>query len=100
MKIKKGDNVKIISGKDRGKTGKVMRSIPAEQAIVVEGLNMVTKHIRATANRKGQRIKLPAALDVSNVQLVCPKCGKSTRVGYKVMEDKKMRICRKCNAEF
>lgn len=101
MKIKKGDTVKILSGKDRGKNGKVLRMVPSENKAVVEGVNLAKKHKKATKRgEKGQRITIPMPINVSNLQLVCPKCGKPTRVGYKVTEDKKHRICKKCNTEL
>jgi large subunit ribosomal protein L24 len=98
MKIKKGDTVKIICGKDLGKTVKILRVLPKKNKVVIEGLNLRIKHVRPRREReKGQRISFPAPMDVSNVMLVCPKCGKATRVGYKILEDKKkVRICKKC----
>jgi large subunit ribosomal protein L24 len=108
MKIKKGDTVKILSGKDRAKSGKVLQVVKKGDGImvVVEGLNLRYKHLRARREReKGQRIMFPAPLDISNVMLVCPHCGKSTRVGYQVLEkktelkrEKKQRVCKKCQA--
>ncbi len=98
MKIKSGDKVKVISGKDRGKEGKVVRAIPRENKIVVEGINLVKKHLRPRREgEKGQRITVPSPIDVSNVALICPKCGKRTRVGYLVLENgDKHRMCKKC----
>lgn len=101
MKIKKGDSVKVLSGKDRGKNGKVLRAVPVANKVVVEGINVVKKHQKATkSGAKGQRITVPMPMNVSNLQLVCPKCGKPTRVGYKLTQDKKLRICKKCNTEI
>lgn len=98
MKIKKGDTIKIICGKDLGKTGKVLSVLPKKGKVVIEGLNLRIKHVRPRRQReKGQRISFPAPMDISNVMLVCPKCGKATRVGYKILEDgKKVRVCKKC----
>ncbi len=98
MKIIKGDNVKILSGKDAGKSGKVLKTVPDEKKIVVEGLNLRTRHVKPKKEReKGQRIQFPAYLNVSNAILICPKCGRQVRVGYKILENKKkVRICRKC----
>lgn len=98
MKIKKGDKVKIISGKDRGREGKILQVLPDKKKVVVEGLNLRIKHVKPRrAGEKGQRIQFPAPLDVSNVMLVCPKCNKQIRLGYKVLENKKkVRICKKC----
>ncbi len=98
MKIKKGDKVKIIAGKDKGKQGKVLQILPKKYKAVIEGLNLVIKHVRPRrAGEKGQRIQFPAPLDVSNVMLMCPKCNKPTRVGYKMLENKKkVRTCKQC----
>lgn len=101
MKIKKGDNVLVITGKDRGKKGKVLRALPQEAKIVVEGANVRKKHVRAKkAGQKGQMVEMPAAFSISSVKLLCGKCGKATRVGYKVEGKKKSRVCRKCGAEI
>ncbi len=101
MKIKKGDQVKSILGKDNGKTGKVLRVFPTSEKILVEGLNMIKKHIRPRKEgEKGQRLELPAKMNASNVMLVCPKCGKVIRVGYKRTDGKGLRICKKCNSEI
>ncbi len=99
MKIKKGDNVIMLIGKDRGKTGKI--SAVLDTKVVVEGLNTVKKHQRARKQgQKGQILTKERAVDSSNVQLVCPKCGKPTRVGRQEVGDKKIRVCKKCNAEL
>lgn len=101
MKIKKGDKVKILSGKDRGKDGKVIRVNPKEERLVVDGLNLIKKHQKSKRRgQKGERVTIPAAIDASNVQLICPKCGKSVRIGYKMINEKKVRICKKCQAEI
>lgn len=101
MKIKKGDTVVIIAGKDRGKTGKVTKALPQEGRIVVDGLNMRKKHVRSRRQgEQGQVITKPFAFDISNAKLVCPKCGKSARVGYSVSENGKNRICKKCKREL
>lgn len=100
MKIKKGDQVQIIAGKDRGKRGKVLSVIAPKGKIVVEGLNIVKRHKRPRKEgEKGQRVEIPAPLNVSNVMLVCSHCGKLTRVGYKIENEKKFRICKKCESE-
>lgn len=98
MKIRKGDTVRILSGKDRGKRGKVVRVLPRARRLIVEGLNLQKKHRRSRRqDRKGEIILLPAPLFTSVVQLVCPKCGKPTRVGYTFNErGDKFRACRKC----
>lgn len=101
MKIKKGDQVLIISGKDRGKRGKVLDILTKERRVVVEGINIRKKHVKPKkSGEKGQIVEKPAPLAVSNVQLNCPKCGKSTRVGYKVSDSKKRRTCKKCQSEI
>lgn len=97
MKIRKNDNVLIISGKDKGKHGKVTRALPREGKIVVEGINIVKKHRRARRQgEKGEIIEVVSPLWVSNVKLLCPKCGKATRIGFQLEENKKIRICKKC----
>ncbi len=101
MKIKKGDTVLIIAGKYKGKKGKVLEAFPKEGEISVEGANLVKKHRRAKSEReKGQVVELPKPFDVSNVKLICPKCSKAIRVGYKVAGKNKYRICKKCNQEI
>lgn len=103
MNIKKNDKVIIIKGKDKGKTGKVLQTMPERNKISVEGLNLSIKHMRPKRQgQKGQRIEFPAAMNASNVMLVCSKCGKPTRVGKKSVkvgtdeQIKKFRICKKC----
>ena len=88
MKIKKGDNVLIISGKDKGKTAKVLKSFPKERKILVDGVNLKKKHVKPKKQgEKGQVIKIPAPFDVSDVKFICPKCSKATRLGYKIIND-------------
>lgn len=100
MKIKKGDKVLIITGKDKGKQGKVLEVLPKKNRIVVEGANIVKKHRRPRNEReKGQIIELAKPLDVSNVKLVCPKCGQAARLGYRLTEKGKYRVCKKCRQE-
>ena len=95
MSIKKGDNVKVLSGKDRGKTGTVLRALPAE------GVAVVKKAMKPTAqNQQGGIVSQEAAIDASNVMLICPKCGQATRVGHKKDGKNKLRVCKKCGAEF
>ncbi|MEK9130000.1 MAG: 50S ribosomal protein L24 [Patescibacteria group bacterium] len=99
MKIKKNDKVKILAGKDIGKVGKVLRVFPKTNKVIIEGLNLKIKHTRPKNDKeKGQKVQFPAAINVSNATLICSKCGKSTRVGYKILENKKKaRVCKKCN---
>lgn len=102
MKIKKGDKVTILAGKDKGKTGKVLQVFPTRERASIEGLNLLIKHMRPRREgEKGQRIEFPAPINLSNVALVCPKCGKPTRVSYNIQKDangkaKKFRECKKC----
>ena len=102
MKIKKGDTVKILSGKDRGKKAGVIRVLPKAGRIIVEGINLKKKHRRSRReDRKGEIILLPAPLASSAVELICPSCGKPTRVGYGSNEARqKVRICKKCGKEL
>ena len=101
MKVKKGDNVLITAGKDKGKTGKITRAFPKEMRILVEGVNLKKKHVRPKREgEKGQVVEIPVAFDVSDVKLICPKCGKATRVGHKIIKDRKSRICKKCESEI
>lgn len=97
MKIKKDDTVEVLSGKDRGKKGKVLRVLAKKGRLIVEGVNLSLRHLRRTEKgTKGQEIQMIKSLDISNVALVCPKCQKITRVGYQIAEGKKKRICKKC----
>ncbi|MBI2626058.1 MAG: 50S ribosomal protein L24 [Candidatus Nealsonbacteria bacterium] len=101
MKIKKGDTVLIISGKDRGKQGKILDVFPKERKLVIEGANLRKKHTKPRKQgEKGQVVETPAAVSLSNVKLMCSKCGKPTRVGYRILENKKYRICKKCSQEI
>ena len=101
MNIKKGDKVQVIAGKDRGAEGIVLRALPAEERVVVEKVAVVTKAVRPTqANPQGGLTKVEAPINVSNVMLVCPKCGKATRVSVKHEGKKKIRVCKKCGADI
>ena len=97
--LKKNDNVLVITGKDRGKKGRVIRVVPEKNRLIVEGVNLIKRHTRPNPakNIKGGVVQREASLHASNVQLVCPECGAQTRIGHKVLEDgRKVRICRKC----
>lgn len=101
MKIKKGDTVLITSGKDKGKKGKIIEAMPKDGRVVIEGLNLRKKHVKAKrSGEKGQIISLPASVNASNVKIVCLKCGKPARVGYKIEGGKKARVCKKCGQEI
>lgn len=101
MKVKKGDEIIITAGKDRGRKSKILRVFPKENKVLVEGVNLRKKHQRPRkSGEKGQIVEIPAPLDISNVKLICPKCGKAVRVGFKVLEKKKYRVCKKCGQEI
>ncbi len=101
MKIKKGDKVKILSGKDRGKKGKVIEVLPRQGKLIVENLNLAKKHLRPQKEgEKGKRVEVAIPLPASKVMLICPNCGKPTRIGYKIEGKKKFRICKKCHKEI
>ncbi|MDP3734896.1 MAG: 50S ribosomal protein L24 [bacterium] len=99
MKLHRGDNVIIISGKDRGRTGTVTRALPASEQVIIDGLNMRKRHRRPRrANEKGQIVDLAHPIHISNVMLVDPKTGKPTRVGYRMEGGKKIRFAKKSGA--
>ncbi len=99
MKIRKNDTVLVIAGKDRGKKGRVRQALPKNNVVIVDGINMIKRHSRARgAARQAGIIELEAPLRVSNVMLVCNKCNKPTRVGFRFLDDgRKARICRSCH---
>lgn len=100
MKIKKGDRVRVLTGKDRGKEGEVMFALPAEGKVIVDGVNVVRRHQKArSANETGGIIDKDLPIPVSNVAYLCNTCG-PTRVGYRVTGAGKVRICRKCGGEL
>lgn len=102
MNIKRNDKVKITAGKDKGKTGKVLQVFPKRELASVEGLNLLVKHIRPRrSGEKGQRIEFPAPMNISNMMVICPKCGVPSRIGHEMIagtagKQKKVRICKKC----
>lgn len=106
MNIKKGDNVIMLSGKDRGKKGKVLFVFPNEQKVVVESLNTIKRHLRPRKEgQKGQIVSKERPVSASAVMLICPRCGKPTRVGHKVealagQAKSKARVCKKCGGEI
>jgi large subunit ribosomal protein L24 len=97
-KLKKEDNVLVIVGKDKGKIGKILKVFPEEGRAIVEGVNRIKKHVKPTPrNPQGGIIEVFGKIHISNLMLVCPKCKKPTRVGIKILEDKrKLRYCKKC----
>ena len=100
--VKTNDTVVVLSGKDKGKQGKVLQVSPKEGKVIVEGLNVVTKHVKP--RRQGEQggiVEAEAAMYASKVQLVCPKCGKATRIAHKILEDgSKVRVCKSCEEEI
>lgn len=100
MKIKKGDKVKILLGKDQGKEGKVEFVLGKDKKVFVGGANLYKRHVKKMQNMEGGIIDIPKPLDISNVALICPNCNKITRVGYKIEAKTKVRICKKCKKEI
>lgn len=102
MRIRKGDEVEVIAGKDRGKRGTVQEVDPAEGTVVIAGANIAKRHTKPNPQRnvKGGIIEQPSPLDVSKVMLVCPHCGKATRVGHRVEDGEKARVCKRCGEEI
>jgi large subunit ribosomal protein L24 len=99
MRIKKGDNVKMLSGKDRGKTGKVIRVDGKSGLLTVEGINIFKKHARPRKQgEKGEIVSVTRPVKAGNAALVCPSCHQATRIGMRIEGDKKSRICKKCGA--
>jgi large subunit ribosomal protein L24 len=97
--IRKNDDVVVTTGKDRGKRGRVLKVLPEKNRVIVEGVNFIKRHTKPNPQRniKGGLVEREAALHASNVQLVCPECGKPTRLGRKILGDgRKVRVCRKC----
>lgn len=101
INIKTGDLVEVLSGKEKGKKGKIVHVFPKEGKVVIDGLNIKKKHRKPRkAGEKGQVIEISAPLSASAVMLVCPKCGKPSRTGVKFQGTKKVRVCKKCNQEI
>ena len=101
MNIRRDDKVVVLSGKDKGKQGKILTADPKAAKVIVEGVNVATKHQKPRKQgEEGGIIKVETPIYASKVQLVCPKCGKATRVGHKIENGKKTRICKKCGAEI
>ena len=101
MNVKKGDTVIVLSGKDKGKQGKVLGTVPSEAKVVVEGINMVTCHVKPRKQGEpGGIVQREAAMYASKVQVVCPKCNKGTRIAHKIENGKKTRVCKHCGAEL
>jgi large subunit ribosomal protein L24 len=101
LKIKKGDRVVVLSGKDKGKEGVVQRAIPSQGKVVVEGVNTAKRHRKArTATETGGIIDIDKPIDASNVAVISPSDGKATRVGYKITDGKKVRVCKRTGVEL
>lgn len=101
MKIRKGDKVKIMAGKDKGKDGVIDRVYPKQEKILIQGINLIKKHIKKNQELpQGGIVDIPKPIRVSSVMLICPKCSKTTRVGFKLDKNKKVRSCKKCKATF
>ena len=99
--VKTGDTVVVLSGKDKGKKGKVLAVSPKEGKVIVEKVNIITKHVKPRgAQKPGGITKMEGPIDASNVMVVCPKCNKATRVGHEIKGDNKVRVCKKCGAEL
>ncbi|HEY5529948.1 MAG TPA: 50S ribosomal protein L24 [Thermoleophilia bacterium] len=100
LRIKKGDTVRVIQGKENGKQGKVLRVLAADQRVVVERVNFIKRHVRPSQKTpQGGVIEREASIHISNVQLVCPGCGQPARVGVRMEGDEKVRYCKKCNVQ-
>ena len=102
LHVKKGDRVKVIAGKDKGKEGEIIRALPKKDRVVVEKVNIVKKAQRPTqANPSGGIMSVEAPINVSNVMLVCPQCKEATRTGHRIKEDgTKVRVCKKCGKDI
>lgn len=96
FKFKINDTVKITAGKDKGRTGKVLKVLPQDQKILVEGLNVYKKHLKPKSNEPGSIVTLPRPISTASVALVCPSCGKATRVGFDASQNPKVRVCHLC----
>ena len=101
LHVRKGDNVKVLTGKDKGKTGKILATDPKTQMVLVEGVNIATHHIKPrSATEQGGRKKVEAPISASNVQIICSSCGESVRVRHQAVDGKNVRICAKCGASL
>jgi large subunit ribosomal protein L24 len=99
MKLHKGDNVKVLSGKDRGKTGTILRAMPEDDKIVIDGLNVFKKRSKPRKQgEKGQTVLVPRPLPAGKVMLICPNCKQATRIGSRLEGSKRVRYCKKCEA--
>ena len=101
MKLRKGDTVQVLSGNDKGKTGEVLEVIPKTEKVIVKGVNIRKKHIKPRKQgEEGGIIPVECAIHSSKVSVVCSKCGKPAKIGYKIEKDEKVRVCKKCGANL
>jgi len=100
LKFKVGDAVKILTGKDKGREGKIEKIYPKKKLALVPGVNMFKKHVKSQPGQKGGIYEIPRPYSFAKISLICPKCKKVTRVGFRIMKDEKVRICRKCKKEI
>ncbi len=101
MKIRKGDKIKVIAGKDKGRTGQVERVYPKSNKVLIQGINIYKKHIKKNEQMpKGGVVEIPRPIDAAKIALVCSHCGKATRIGYKIEKKRKLRICKKCQSNI
>ena len=99
-KLKKGDTVRITAGKDKGREGKIEKIFPKKRTVLVPGVNIYKKHVKGFQGQKGGIYDIPRPLVFAKVALVCPKCKKATRIGFRVLKDEKIRFCKKCKKEI
>lgn len=100
LKLKVGDTVKITAGKDKGREGKIEKIFPKQTKALIPGVNIYKKHVKGSQGQKGGIYDIPRPLDFAKIALICPKCKKMTRVGFKIVDDNKSRVCKKCNKEI
>lgn len=100
LKFKLGDNIKVTAGKDKGRDGKIERIFPKKLKVLVPGLNIYKRHVKGVSGQKGGIYEIPRPLGLGKIALVCPKCKKVTRVGFRLVGSEKVRICRKCGKEI
>lgn len=100
MKLKIGDTVKLTAGKDKGREGKIEKTIPSKNAVIVPGVNLYKKHVKGSQGQKGGIYDIPRPLNMAKVALICPLCKKPTRVGIRIVKNEKVRICKKCKKEI
>ncbi|MBU0572548.1 50S ribosomal protein L24 [Patescibacteria group bacterium] len=100
LKLKAGDTVKITAGKDKGREGKIEKIFPKQSKALIPGVNIYKKHVKGQQGQKGGIYDIPRPLDFAKIALICPKCKKATRVGFKIVEKSKSRVCKKCNKEI